>query len=165
MHTACFVRDHSIPPKVNTPRAIILGELLRAQLSTMGKKMWSPTHPIKFGIHVTYTDHPTGPLSVPQAYQHKISGCLWWGFFGAKTNGNSHYYCNEIGSSTFRLGKAILIIIMAIVNVMSDHTHLSPIIQALDGSILWLVREKGRYRIYSIYKIMYLWCKLRFHLI
>ena len=67
------------------------------------------------------------------------------------------------GAPLLGLAKAILIIIMAIVNFMSDHTHLSPIIHAFDGSILWLVREKGRYRIYSVYKITYLWCKLRFH--
>lgn len=70
MHTACFVRDHSIPAKVNTP-------------------------------------------------------------------------------------KAILIIIMEIVvNVMSDHTHLSPIIHVFDGSILWLVRERKIQYLQSLYVLL-----------
>ena len=47
------------------------------------------------------------------------------------------------GAPLLGLAKSTLtIIIMAIVNFMSDHTYLSPIIHAFDGSILWLVREK-----------------------
>ena len=71
--------------------------------------------PIRENLAITwpYTDRPTARPSVPQACQRKISGSLWWGFFGAKTNGNPRFlkhkqlrsfYCNEIGSSAFKLG-------------------------------------------------------------
>ena len=52
-------------------RYIVIAELSRAkraQQSTMAKKMWSATHPRKFGNHVT-AHRPTAP----QAYQCKIS--------------------------------------------------------------------------------------------
>ena len=82
----------------------------------------------KFGNHVTGHRPPRRP-SAPQAYQCKMSGSLWWGFFGAKTNGNPrfvkhkqlrssgkstqnktnhhyycYFYCNEVGSTACRLG-------------------------------------------------------------
>ena len=71
--------------------------------------------PIRENLVITwpYTDCPPDRPSTPQAYQRKISGGLWWGIFGPKTNGStrfvkhkqlSSFYCNEIGSSAFRLG-------------------------------------------------------------
>ena len=34
---------------------------------------------------------PTDRPSAPQVYQRKISGTLWWGFFGTKTNRNPRF--------------------------------------------------------------------------
>ena len=55
----------------------------------------------------TATDRP----SAPQAYQHKISGSLWWELFSAKTNGNprfvKHKQLRSSGAPLLGLAKSI----------------------------------------------------------
>ena len=65
--------------------------------------------PIRENLAITwpYTDRP----SAPQVYQCKISGSLWCGFFGAKTNGNprfvKHKQLKNSGKSTQNKNKFI----------------------------------------------------------